>query len=348
MQFCSKSELYQSIKTCTRFGLDVCTTAEGYESPCHGKDALATVVTANIDPVNCGDTFHFPCWSSSESEVRRALQTELPSDWKALLHLPAFRNIEQQTFFDRPDTSKLSALLAGRRTNIKDAKSEKATDAEPHVSFADLFRKKVVPRPPASSNEKPPFRTGTPNRPPASPAPSGLKKKKKRSGLHRALFGEQIGSTKDGNTGGNTLSMQGGLGQTSAVETQSIAVFLPDSIRTKVELNVGPDYTMSRVIKVLLEQEVTKMALHNLAGYDFNAQRYELKLHDEDGYALEMAHNLSDQKVSDTGEDEFVLQRLNTLSNSHSSGTFAVPSTGISPRIKVNPIILITFRSNIY
>jgi hypothetical protein len=374
MQFCSKSELYQSIRTCTHFGVE----NAGALDHSAAAGGISRVMSANIDPVQCGDQFNFPCWSTADADVRRALQNELPYDWRALLQLPSFRNIDKQTFFDQPDTAKMSAALVTRRGgDSKDAEDDgRATAAEPAVDFADLFRKKFVPLSSmtATTTTTVPSSTvpssamsatssslqqssvssasgGAPETTMVGGTPASRGKQlslapptastvpKKHSQLHLALFGEQaVGSDAGGGDGssGGASGGGGGCDSGSGAGMQPIAIYLPDKSRTRVELKVSPQFTMSRVVKVLLEQEVVKAALQQLPGHDLMAAAYELKLHDEDGFALEMAHNLGDQKVSETGEDEFVLKRRSGAAGNRASGAASTgsPATTVSPTIK--------------
>ena len=384
MQFCSKSELHQSIKTCNCFSAEQAPAASNSDnnnnssnsnhhnagSHHHGAGRHATIFSANIDPPSCASQYDFPCWSSSSPDLRRALQNDLPDDWQELLKIPAFRvSVAKQTFFDRPDTSKLSTLLAGiqgggarSKDNDGGAGGEEDSDAEPVVSFAELFRKRPVPgvddaggvnehaetseskqssevaehegappdgrsafeldeetSEPADVVVTTPTKTQVPE--PQNDAANLTDEANAthpfHSGLHQLLFGSDQGAKASegnsanaaGNTGTRTAtatSQSTGAGGSDGSPRQgmtTIDVYLPDPSRTKIELRVAPTYSMSRTIKLLLAQAAVRAALGPLPEHqDLHPAHYELKLHDEDGIALDMAHNLGDKTVAETGE----------------------------------------------
>ena len=337
MQFCSKSELYQSIKTCNCISTEKAVAAVdgvgvgggggGGSGSSRSAVNAPQLFSASIDPPEVAGRYDFPCWSTNDADLRRALQQELPDEWQSLLKLGAFRNIEKQTFFDRPDTSKLSTLLAGRNGAMNNGKAGADGDEdaaeEPRKSFAELFRKRPVRaavaatsnrarsaqhrgagvqggRTPTAGASKSRGRQattratgGAQNTKAKANATAGEAQQRQRSGLHQLLFGEE--GEVEPNTPG---------------DLKPIFIYLPNAQRTKITLHVSPRYTMSRTIKVLLAQEAVKEALGKIPGghHLLQPSDYELKLHDEDGLPLDMAHNLADQTVAETGE-EFVLQR---------------------------------------
>jgi len=339
MQFCSKSELYESIKICTSISVEHPVEATTPRSSNKGRagdlqGTNSSLFSADIDPISCANQYDFPCWSTSSPDLRLALQNELPDDWQELMNLPAFKKLSNETFFDRPDTSKLSTLLAGRAGSQAHAEEDGQVDGEePEVSFDELFKKREV-RDDIEDSDADDGASfvgadgtsgdGGPGGSPGSGAQPGPSPKK-RSALHEALFGTETGDTTGGTTGGSTQGGDGSPLQGGA----DIVVFLPDPERTKIELKVSSRFSMPRTLSVLLAQDKVKSILGSLPGHPITAEAYEMKLHDEDGYPLDMAHNLSDKTIDETGEDEFVLQLKSGAAGARSSGAFAAGSLGM-------------------
>ena len=138
MQFCSKSELYQSVKTCTNISAETAAhTVVNANSP-----RRATLVSANIDPVVCGDQFDFPCWSVAHADLRRALQNEMPSDLQSLLKHEAVQNVDHQAFFAVQGTGDGSTTSVTRNASSEVTEDESVTGTDSqnaNISISDLF-----------------------------------------------------------------------------------------------------------------------------------------------------------------------------------------------------------------